>query len=103
MSKKRRISNQAAPIRRPMREGEDYPYDVFPTNTNTGAEKILVATVKGITEARAAVSYHNSKLSRAEKDEGWIYKERRSTGRLFNRILVRRGNGKSQARGKGQV
>ncbi len=98
MSNKIRISLQ--PGSRPKREGEEYPYDIIPKNTKTGAEKILVATVKGITEGNAAVSYHNSLLSLAEKEEGWMHYRTRSTGPFFNRVLVRRGNGKPEGRGK---
>ena len=98
MSKKIRISLQSGS--RPKREGEEYPYDIIPRNTKTGAEKILVATVKGITEGNAAVSYHNSLLSQAEKEEGWTHYRSRSTGPLFKRVLVSRGNGKPEGRAK---
>ena len=98
MGNKIRIS--LPPASRPKREGEEYPYAIIPKNRKTGAEKILVARVKGITEGNAAVSYHNSLLSQAEKEEGWMHYPSRSTGPFFNRVLVRRGNDKPEGRGK---
>jgi hypothetical protein len=83
-----------------MREGEEYPYNIIPKNIKTMVEKVPIARVKGITEALAAVRYHNSLLSQAEKDEGWLHYKCRSTGPFFNRILVRRGNDKPEGRGK---
>jgi len=100
MSKSLKISNSSGSIRRPMREGEEYPYDIIPRNTETRAEKVPVARVKGITEGIDASRHHDSLLSQAAKDEGWAHYATRGTGPFFNRIPTKRGNDKPEGRGK---
>jgi hypothetical protein len=96
-TKKHRVASPTIQgIGRPMRDGEKYPYAIFRHNLRTLEGSTKVAVVMGQTRASQAVNYHDSKLTRDERDSGWSHYAMRTTGRLWNEVLETRTNAKPE-------
>ncbi|HTW88230.1 MAG TPA: hypothetical protein VMD75_09495 [Candidatus Binataceae bacterium] len=91
---KRRISPIAHGIGRPMKDGENYPYAIICHNTRTMEGSVEMAVVMGQARAARAVRFHNSKLTKEQRDAGWSHYATRTTKRPWNEVLESKVNNK---------